>query len=125
LDLGLNYTYQKAIDITPNGTTYGHQIPYTPVHSGTLTASARRQNWQLNYSFIYTGERYSQKANIPVNYVQPWYTSDIAFVWERKIMSFPVRMTVEINNLLNQYYDVILNFPMPGRNYRFGLSVNV
>jgi outer membrane cobalamin receptor len=36
-----------------------------------------------------------------------------------------VRIAAEINNLLNQYYDVILNFPMPGRNYRFNLSINI
>ena len=125
LNLGLSYTYQKAIDITPGGTTYGQQIPYTPVNSGTLTASARRKNLQLNYSFIYTGERYSQKANIPVNYVQPWYTHDMALTWEDKIMKRPVRIGLEINNIFNQYYDVVLNFPMPGRNYRINLSINL
>jgi outer membrane receptor protein involved in Fe transport len=124
LDLGLSYTFQKAIDITPEGTTYGDQIPYTPVHSGTLTASARWRSLQLNYSFIYTGERYSQKANIPVNYVQPWYTHDLALTYEGKAFKLPVRAGVEVNNLLNQYYDVVLNFPMPGRNYRFNLSIN-
>ncbi|MDR0332548.1 MAG: TonB-dependent receptor [Dysgonamonadaceae bacterium] len=123
-DLVLNYTCQKAIDITPGGTTFGDQIPYTPVHSGILTASMHWKSWQLNYSFIYTGERYSQKANIPVNYVQPWYTSDLAVIWERNMLNLPVRMTAEVNNLLNQYYDVILNFPMPGRSYRFGVSVH-
>ena len=124
LDLGLSYTFQKAIDITSDGTTYGHQIPYTPAHSGAIAASARWCNMQLNYSFIYTGERYSQKANIPVNYVQPWYTHDLALIWERKIMKLPVRLSAEINNLFNQYYEVILNFPMPGRNYRFNLLIN-
>ena len=124
-DLGLSYTFQKAIDITPNGTAYGNQIPYTPVHSGSLTASPRWRNLQLNYSFMYTGERYSQKTNIPVNYVQPWYTHDLALTWERKVMKTPVRIAAEINNLLNQYYDVVLNFPMPGRNYRLNLSINL
>jgi outer membrane receptor protein involved in Fe transport len=125
LDLGLSYTFQKAIDITPEGTTYGDQIPYTPLHSGSLTASVLWREWQLNYSFIYTGERYSQKANIPVNYVQPWYTHDLALAWEGNIIKLPVRLAAEVNNLLNQYYDVVLNFPMPGRNYRFSLSINL
>lgn len=125
LDIGLNYAYQKAIDIVRGGTTYGHQIPYTPVNSGSLTVSARRHSLQLNYSFIYTGERYSQKTNIPVNYMQPWYTHDIALVWEGKTVKLPVRITAEINNLLNQNYDVVLNFPMPGRNYRLNMSVNL
>ena len=124
LDFGLSYTFQKAIDITPEGTTFGDQIPYTPVHSGTLTVSARRQNLQLNYSFLYTGERYFQKANIPEYYMQPWYTHDLALAYEGKIFKFPVRTGVEVNNLLNQYYDVVRSFPMPGRNYRFNVSIN-
>jgi len=135
LDLGLCYTFQKAIDITPESTTYGDRIPYTPVHSGTVTASARWRDLQLNYSFIYTGERYSQKANIPVNYVQPWYTHDLALAYEinkgSRLLSIvetcplAIKISAEVNNLLNQYYDVILNFPMPGRNYRINLSINI
>lgn len=125
LDLGLSYTYQKAIDITPKGTTYGDQIPYTPKNSGTVTSSINWQNWQINYSFIYTGERYSQKANIPVNYVKPWYTSDTALIWDGKFLKQSIKIGAEVNNLFNQYYDVVLNFPMPGRNYRISLSVKL
>jgi outer membrane cobalamin receptor len=125
LDLGLSYTFQKAIDITPKGTTYGDQIAYTPPNSGTATSAINWKNWQMNYSFIYTGERYSQKANIPVNYVKPWYTSDMALIWDGKFLKFPVKIGAEVNNLFNQYYDVVLNFPMPGRNYRLNLSVKL
>lgn len=125
LDLGLSYTYQKAIDVTPKGTTYGDQIPYTPENSGTVTSSINWKNWQMNYSFIYTGERYSQKANIPVNYVKPWYTSDMALIWDGKVLKQSIKIGAEVNNLFNQYYDVVLNFPMPGRNYRLNLSVKL
>lgn len=124
LDLGLSYTYQKAIDITPNSSTYKNKIPYTPINSGTLTAAINWKNWQMNYSFMYTGERYSQKANIAVNYVQPWYTSDMAVNWSGKLAHLPVKIGAEVNNFFNQYYDVVINFPMPGRNYRLNLSLN-
>ena len=124
LDLGISYTYQIAIDITPKGSTYGNQIPYVPVHNGTLTTGINWKNWQLNYSFIYTGARYSQKANIPVNYVQPWYTSDMAIIWDGKFAKLPLKISAEVNNMFNQYYDVVLNFPMPGRNYRFTIALN-
>ncbi|MDX1363289.1 MAG: TonB-dependent receptor [Arenibacter latericius] len=125
LDLGISYTYQQAIDITPNGTTYGDQIPYTPKHSATLTSAINWKEWQMNYSFMYTGERYSQKANIPVNYVQPWYTSDIALNWDGELLKKSVKIGAEVNNLFNQYYDVVLNFPMPGRNFRLSLSLEL
>jgi outer membrane cobalamin receptor len=34
-------------------------------------------------------------------------------------------MTAEVNNLLDQDYDVILNYPMPKRNYAVGLTVEM
>ena len=36
-----------------------------------------------------------------------------------------MKATIEVNNLLSQDYDVILNYPMPKRNYRFGLVVEI
>lgn len=120
LDLGLNYTWQQAQDITHEGFNYGHQVPYTPWHSGSVTGGASWKALQLNYSFIYTGERYSQKTNIPVNYIEPWYTHDLSLGWSYR----KYKVSLEVNNLLDQYYDVVLNFPMPGRNYRLGLTAN-
>lgn len=124
LEIGMGYTFQKAIDITASSTVYGDQIPYTPLHSGTFTSSASYQNWQANFSFIYTGERYSQKANLPVNYVQPWYTSDLGLTYKNRFGKYQYAMGLETNNLFNQYYDVVLNFPMPGRNYRLKFNIS-
>ena len=36
-----------------------------------------------------------------------------------------MRVLAEVNNLLSQDYDVILNYPMPKRNYRFTLSFEI
>ncbi len=36
-----------------------------------------------------------------------------------------LRFTGELNNLLNQQYEVILNYPMPGRNWRLGVSLTL
>jgi len=33
-----------------------------------------------------------------------------------------MKVTAEVNNLLNQQYDVVLNYPMPGRNYKLILK---
>jgi outer membrane cobalamin receptor len=42
-----------------------------------------------------------------------------------KIKKVVMKATIEVNNLLSQDYDVILNYPMPKRNYRFGLVVEI
>ncbi|SMC95694.1 TonB-dependent receptor [Pedobacter africanus] len=124
LTAGLTYTYQEAIDAAPISPNYKNQIPYVPVHSGSFMSSATYKQFSVNYSFIYTGERYNQSANIMENYVMPWYTHDAAVHYNTRFNKREIRITAEINNLLNQDYAVIENFPMPGRNYRFGLTYN-
>jgi len=120
--LGLSYTCQEALDASPESYSYRQQIPYAPKHSGSFIASFFYTQWSLSYSFIYTGERYSQSTNIPANYVDPWYTHDISAEYRMALGKHQLSLRAEVNNLLNQYYDVILNFPMPGRSYRFTLS---
>ena len=121
----LQYTYQEAIDVTdPADTYYRDQIPYIPWHSGSAVLSLFYKGWGLNYSFIYTGERYNQQENIPRNHTQPWYTSDLSLQKSFVIRTRTLKLTAEINNLFGQDYDVVLNYPMPKTNCRFVMSFN-
>ncbi|RZL48675.1 MAG: TonB-dependent receptor [Pedobacter sp.] len=120
----ISYTYEQALDITKTGFSYMQQIPYIPVNSGSLMLSADYKRFGLNYSYIYTGERYSQKANIPENYVPAWYTHDLSLQKNFTVKNINYRIVAEVNNLLNQYYDVVLNYPMPGRNFRLTFNAN-
>lgn len=122
----LQYTYQQAIDVTsPADTYYRDQIPYIPWHSGSATVQATWRTWNLNYSFIYTGERYNQQENIVYNHTQPWYTSDLSLSKEFRWSRYSARIQLEVNNLFSQDYDVILNYPMPKRNYRLTLNFEI
>ena len=112
------YTYQKAQDFTnPEEMTYGGQIAYIPWHSCSATANLTWHGLAVNYAFVYVGERYHNSANIPANHEQPWYTHDMSISYEWPLNAGPrLYFAVEINNMLNQQYDVILNYPMPGIN---------
>ena len=122
--LRAQYTYQRAIDVTDRADTYyRHQIPYIPHHSGSFIAGLDWHSLSLNYSFLYTGERYNQQENTAYNYMQPWYTSDLAATYQWKTGRRQWRVTAEVNNLLNQQYDVILNYPMPGLNMAVTLEL--
>jgi outer membrane cobalamin receptor len=111
------YTYQKAQDFTaPKEMTYGGQIAYIPWHSCSATANILWRGLSVNYAFIYVGERYDNSANIPANYEQPWYTHDMSMSYEWSLRTCKLYFAVEINNLFNQQYEVIRNYPMPGIN---------
>lgn len=138
LDLTLRgqYTFQRAIDVTnPSDSYYRDQIPYIPRHSGSAVFNALWRSFSLNYSFIYVGERYNQQENIRYNYTQPWYTSDLSLAYEFRVgrhsatpgaeRRVKLRIQLDVNNLLSQDYDVILNYPMPKRNYRATVAVEL
>ena len=131
LNLRLTYTYQKAQDFTKRKSdvlqnlTYGGQIPYIPWHSGSVIAGIHWRSWQLNYSFIYVGERYHSSANIREDYEQPWYTHDMALIKNFKVKDTNLRLALEVNNLLAQDYEVVLNYPMPKRNYKLSFTIEI
>lgn len=117
-DIQMTYTYQRAKDLTDpkDPLTYGGQIAYIPRHSGSVTSCIAWNDWSLNYSFIYVGERYHNSANIAMNYEPSWYTHDLALSKRFRFRTWDLSTSVEVNNLLNQQYDIILNYPMPGLN---------
>ncbi len=122
----LSYTYQKAQDFTdPTSKYYGGQIPYVPWHSGSAIIGADLRGWALNYSFIYTGERYEAVANIAENYSLPWYTSDLSIAKSFTLNGLEMRLTAEVNNILNQQYEVVQCYPMPGVNYKLKLNITL
>lgn len=126
LDARLSYTYEQAEDVTSRANTYyGDQIPYIPWHSGSAVINASWRGFELDYSFIYTGERYDATENIPQNYVPEWYTSDIALSYNFRISRTKLRLTAEVNNVFNQQFEVVKCYPMPGTNYKFTLKIEI
>lgn len=120
----LSYTYQNSRDFTDrNDSFFGHQIPYTPWHSGTFTLMSDYKDWSFNYSFIYVGERYDvNQDNIAYNYVQPWYTHDLSIQKKMNWKNYQFKASLEVNNIFNQFYEVVLSYPMPGRHFKLILS---
>lgn len=120
----VSYTFQRARDFSDRNETYfGDQIPYTPWHSGTFSLMSDYKDWSFNYSFMYVGERYDgQQNNIKYNYIQPWYTYDLSIQKKMNWKNHQFKASFEVNNIFNQYYDVVLNYPMPGRNFKLILS---
>ena len=114
----VNYTFQRARDLTdPTSEWYGGQVAYIPLHSCSVTLGAAYSSWSFNYSFIYTGERYESSANIPENYAQPWYTHDISLTKSFLFKGWELQATALVNNILNQQYEVVKCYPMPGTNF--------
>ena len=131
LQMAVSYSFQRAQDFSdptdtdPRAGTWGGQIAYIPWHSGSLSLLASFRSWTFNYSFIYVGERYHNSSNIRENHERPWYTSDISVGKAFQLGSTRWGVSAEINNVFNQQYNVVLNYPMPGTNFRIILRLDI
>lgn len=122
-----NYSFTEAQDISNSSDTfYKNQIPYTPKNSGSFVLSANYNTWNFNYSFIYVGERYNvHKDNVRGNRLNSWFTNDLGIHKAFQVNQHLVKISFELNNVLNQQYDVVYNYPMPGRQFKIILSANL
>ena len=121
----VTYTYEDAQNLTSPVLNYKNQLPYIPWNSGTLLLGINYKDWNFNYSFIYTGERYNSPSNTNDNLVKAWYTHDIQLSKKLYFKTIQSRASLEINNIFNKYYDIIANYPMPGRNYKISFKFNI
>ena len=126
----LTYTYQDAKNYTPmkvmsDSISYKGQIPYIPWNSGSAIITATYKDWDLNYSYVYTGKRYSNSANLTDYKVKAWYTHDISISKLIQRDKRAIRATMEVNNIFNKQYEIIDRYPMPGTNFRFSIQANI
>lgn len=129
LTLSGNYTYQRALDVTNpdpstlEGKTYKHQIAYTPRVSGSGQAVLETPWVDLSYSMLFSGKRYALGQNISKNrlngYTDHSVSAHRSFRWGKTDIS----LSAEVLNLANKNYEIVKNFPMPGRSFRITVGV--
>jgi outer membrane receptor for ferrienterochelin and colicin len=130
LKLGINYTQKSSLNVAqdisdPNSPTFQHQIPYTPfwMHASELTLKFNKLSLAYQYSF--NDFRFVLGENIASNVLDAYHLHDMRIHYELKVKTeskHGFRFHFKINNLFNEQYQVMRGFPMPGRNYEFGLT---
>jgi outer membrane cobalamin receptor len=115
-----NVTFQKAIDRTdPTSKTFNHQIPYTPVWSGSAGVGVQTPWITVTYSLIASGKRYALGQNILANEVAGYVDHSIILSHDIPIKASTLGLKLELLNLSNKNYEVIRNYPMQGFGFRF------
>lgn len=117
------YTFQKASDkSSPGEITFNGQIPYIPLHSGSLSIYCKYGGWRADADFFFTGERFSASSNLQQFRLEPWATGDISLTKKIKLPASEFNLHLNIRNLLNSSYEIVDNYPMPGINFLAGIE---
>lgn len=119
------WSYEDSRDRTDKASRwYGGRTAYSPLHSGSLVAAVDYKGLNACVSWLYTGKRYTDAANIPANELDPWYTTDLAMAWKGSIgKRAKGGIGVDINNIFDQDYEVVTRYPMPGRHILIKLTI--
>jgi len=123
-------TWQRDLNRTDpeNEDTYNKPICYSPTLSYGITGIIGWRGATLTVSDLHVSERMWSYAD-PEDILKPYNNIDLKFT-----APIPVKIlgeknklsaSLEINDLLDEQYEHIPRYPMPGRNYRLTVTVTL
>lgn len=63
--MSARYSYQSAIDRTPDSYSFGQQIPFISKHTVVLGADMSCKGWSANINWIWRGGRFDSDGRMP------------------------------------------------------------
>lgn len=126
LRLKLNgaYSYQSSVDLSdPASNVYKMQVPYTPKHMGSVSATFSTPWVNISYSLVACGVRYYFPENIKQNEVPAYWDHSISANRSFQIgKNSRLQLQADLLNLTDDNYKIIHGYPMPGRSFRISVG---
>jgi outer membrane cobalamin receptor len=124
----MSFTFQRAIDETPESLTRGRLLVYTPQVLASGVVAWQQDFFSCGASMQYAGERFSLASNANNSLLPAFAVVSLhaEAAWPLALFgSYSCRLTTRLqcDNLFDTRYAVIRNFPMPGRALRLVLGV--
>lgn len=126
LEAGLNFYYTFTSSLkknknSDNDPTYDKQMFYVPEHVFKFGLMVGYRNFGTNLFYSYIGKRYTDLENR--NYLPPSGTVDGNMTQKIELGKFNLKLGIEVNNILNENYQVISGYPMPLRSFNINIGV--
>ena len=115
----VKYTYQSAVDLTPDSATYGEQIPYIAKHSLVFSGNLQWKKWSLSPIWQLRSGRSDGYGDLP-----SWNTFDIRLAKSVSIRKVGIlSVNAVARNLFDERFETVSGYPMPGRNFTVGVEL--
>ncbi|MDD4921008.1 MAG: TonB-dependent receptor [Bacteroidales bacterium] len=122
ISAGISHSYQRALDVTDaTAKEYRNQIAYAPRIFGSGRLALETPLVNVAYALLYSGHRYVNGQNLAENDLAGYADHSVSVERNVKLRGLSLNLRVEVLNLLNENYEIVRNFPMPGRSYRLGV----
>ena len=111
-------TYQRAVDKTNKASqSYDNQLPYTPRWSGSGNVVLTMPWFNIGYSVVMQGERYSMEQNKPEYRMHAFWEHSMVLSRSFKLGGPLLEVSLKATNFTDTQYEIIKYYPMPGREW--------
>lgn len=126
LRVDASYSFLDARDLSdPSAKNYGHQIQYTPRHSGSLAVSFGGPVYTLGYTLMAIGRRWYQPQNVPEYELPACLDHGVSAGVRFPVGRAAVSLSAQGLNLAGRCYELVRSYPMPGRQFRITIKVTI
>ncbi len=122
--LSLSYTRQEALDQSDRSETYGRQLVYCPEEIVSASISGAFGRLSYGVQAFHASHRFATPDNDYYSMLPAYTLADAFVAWSQRILGAALQFKFEINNIFNENYSVILNYPMPLRSWRIGIRAD-
>jgi outer membrane cobalamin receptor len=116
--LDVRYSFQSAVDLTPDSLTYGQQLPYVSRYALLLNGKISFKGWSLNPVWNLRSGRSDVTGEMP-----DWSTLDATFSKSMPVREVGILMLrISVRNITDTRYESVRGYPMPGRSITGGID---
>ncbi len=125
IDFSFNYTLQEAIDKSPDSYTFNKEIIYSPKELINSSLFINFSEFSIGSSVLYSSFRYALPANDLWSVLPDYLILNSNLTIKLKFAETKINLRADVLNILDEQYSVIINYPMPGRSFRFSINLNL
>ena len=112
------YARQNALDKTPDSYTFDQQIPYVARHTVVLAGDFSVAGWRIDALWNWRGGRFDASGEMP-----NWNSLDLSLRKTVKLCEdSALTLFVTGKDLLDCRYELVRDYPMPGRSVLGGIE---
>lgn len=121
-----SYTLQSASNMTdPSSPYYRYQIVYTPKNSGAVSLSWENPWVNVALHATLSGSRYTVDDHKPSNRLPGYGEWGASLYRTFRFKQFELAARFDGINLGNKQYSIVKSYPMPGRAFKFTISLTI
>jgi len=106
-----------------NDISLGKQIIYVPRIKHIINAKLTFKEYQIEYSQVYTGISFTSSDNL--FWLDDFNVGNLCVARYFKVKNYQLDFSFATYNIFNSDYQVVLNRPMPLRNFQFTINLKL